>query len=222
MTQNDIDDEFTTDETRPAPKLKTKKKRKGNPTNDKPDGDRKPLGPILPHIDNALLIIDGFPVVPSGDRLIIEEVDNSTLTKDGLLIVDVGGKDNMMRVARIVAMSPDLLDVKRFPNMFYKVGDLVYFNHLNNAYMRLRVPGRNDLGRFFCLWITDVFGKFLAGDDYFSEAEKIKQELHLTGPLQRPEAEPIDASAVGGGYAEGESHGKKDDAISVPEGIDIT
>lgn len=222
--QNEIDDEFTQDKPRTASrKLKTKKQRKGKPADDNKTHFAKWVGPILPNISNDKLISPGFPVVPSGDRMIIEEVDNSFLTGGSkILIVDVGGKDNSARVARIVAMSPDLYNEVRFPNMFYKVGDLVYFNHLSGNYMRLRVPGKSDLGRYFCLWITDIISKFIAGDEYFAEAEKMIQEHHLAGPSQRPGvAEDIKPEEIPG-YTEGESHGKIEDAITVPEGIDIS
>jgi co-chaperonin GroES (HSP10) len=176
-----------------------------NETNQKNDS----TNPIHHYFDNGQLIADGFPIMVSGDRVIIEEVENSHLTSQGILIVDTGGKDNSSRVAKIVAISPDLLNKNKHPDFFYKIGDLVYFNHLSGNYLRLRVPGRNELGRFFCLWITDILAKFTEPESYFANSVKEMEAVRL---LRTTEIEDFKESA---------SSMKNEEAIDLPPGIII-
>jgi co-chaperonin GroES (HSP10) len=138
-------------------KVKEKKPEFANGT------DRIPEG-----FDDSDLRIKGYPMIPSGDRVIIQPIDNASLVHKGTGLILIEGKDNQSKLCKIVAISPDLFNKVRYPFMIYKPGDIAYFNHLAGNYMRLKFMG--DMHEYYCMYIMDLFALFTGNqEEYFGQ-----------------------------------------------------
>lgn len=162
------------------------KNRKNKPKEDQ--GLRIQLN--TPDIKDEMIRIPGFPIIPSGDRVVIKAIDQAEMvSKSGIVVIET--RDNKSRAARIVSISPELYNLQRHPHFFYRPGDLVYFNHQAGNHMRMAY--RNELGDFYVMYIMDILGLF-AGDEeeYFgkevapittSEMMKSMNSTSATGPV---------------------------------------